>query len=226
MVTDLVRRSVGAIDPEQKFQISFVNDRSAHLTVLLPDGAFDVGFPWYKPDCSKAGKLGEDMQALCTGFEFSNAILEVPVGYYVRADDPLTSATGHSALFGKRLCRPEGHFTFDLDQSDLTAEHVSIAAPSTAETCFSKLARGQVDVVTLAKHKARELIHRLASSGEVAEIQGLASIQTLHASAPASNPNRLAHLDLVNRGLAALMASGRWFEVVSFHHGNKLALSD
>jgi len=38
-----------------------------------------------------------------------------------------------------------------------------------------------------------------------------------------SNPNGQAYLDLLNRGLATLMLSGQWFEVVAFHQSLQLS---
>lgn len=51
MITELITRAVDAAAPDQAFRITFVANDSTHLAELLTDGAFDVGFPWYKPDC-------------------------------------------------------------------------------------------------------------------------------------------------------------------------------
>lgn len=56
MITDLVSRALNAAAPGQQSSVDFVNDWASHLNYLLPEGAFDVSFPWYKPDCSKADK--------------------------------------------------------------------------------------------------------------------------------------------------------------------------
>ncbi len=62
MITDLVSRALKAVAPGQKSRVTFVNDRAAHLNYLLPDGTFDVSFPWFKPDCSKSERLNAEMQ--------------------------------------------------------------------------------------------------------------------------------------------------------------------
>jgi len=223
IINDLVTRTMSAAAPEQGFRISLINDWSSHLDVLLPDGAFDVSFPWYKPDCAKAGKLSEELRLRCSEFEFSNPFYEVTIGFYTRAGDRLVETMSHGDLFGKRLCRPKGHFMFDLDQHNLKGPNVSVETPNTATDCFNRLMQGQVDVVSLVKFGAEGEIRQLGISDRVAEINGLASRQTLHALVLKSNPNGRAYLDIINQGLASLMASGEWFTVVAAHQRPLLA---
>jgi ABC-type amino acid transport substrate-binding protein len=226
MITDLVTRAMRAAAPEQDFRITFIDDWSAHLDVLLPDGAFDVGFPWYKPDCSIAENLSDDLRARCDDFEFSNPFYEVTIGFYSRADDQLAETVSYSGLFGKRLCRPKGYFMFDLEQYGLMAPNVSVDTPDTAAECFTRLMLGQVDVVSVVKSDGDGELRNLGINDAVAEIEGLASRQTLHALALKSNPNGLAYLDILNQGLANLMASGEWFEVVATHQRAQLSLTN
>jgi hypothetical protein len=223
MITDLVTRAMHAAAPEQDFRVSFINDWSAHLGVLLPDGAYDVGFPWYKPDCSAPKRLSEELGMRCDEFEFSNPFYEVTVGFYSRAGDRLIETVSHGGLFGRRLCRPKGHFMFDLEQYDLTVPNVSVETPDTAMECFTRLMQGQVDVVSLVSSEADSELLRLGINDKVAEIEGLASRQTLHALVLKSNPTGRVYLDILNQGLASLMASGEWFAVISTHRSAQLS---
>jgi ABC-type amino acid transport substrate-binding protein len=86
------------------------------------------------------------------------------------------------------------------------------------------LVEGQVDVVTLVKSEVDEQLRQLGIVDSVTEIDGLEFAQTLHALVAKQSPDGQAHLDLINQGLAELMASGGWFEVVAFHQGRQLAL--
>ena len=218
MITELVSLAMARAAPERKVDVTFVNDWSTHLD-LLDQGAYDLGFPWYRPDCAKAERLSRSMQQRCTGFEFSDPLFAVAIGYYTRTDDPLMQAAGYDGLFGRRLCRPAGYFTFDLDQEDLRAPNLTRIIPPTAADCFTWLMRGEVDVVTLNKSIALAEISKLGLDGRVAEIAALASSQTLHVVAPKGDAQGRANLELVNAGLADLRLSGRWFEVVSRHLG-------
>jgi ABC-type amino acid transport substrate-binding protein len=218
MITELVRLAIASAAPERKVDITFVDDWSSHLG-LLEQGAYDLGFPWYRPDCAKADRLTASMRARCTEVDFSDPVFEVPIGYYTRAGDPLATATDYSELFGHRICRPAGYFTFDLDEEDLRAPDVTrIIAPKTAD-CFAWLMQGEVDVVTLNEAVARSEITRLGLVGRTARIPELGSVQTLHVVAKKGDPQGRAYLDVINKGLAELKASGRWFEVVSRHLG-------
>ena len=55
MLTQVIGSAMGLIKEEAKgrfdFGISWVNDWAAHLNPLLLTRAFDVGFPWARPDC-------------------------------------------------------------------------------------------------------------------------------------------------------------------------------
>ncbi|MHA1527695.1 MAG: hypothetical protein ACTSVG_01640 [Alphaproteobacteria bacterium] len=218
MIAELARLAIAHAAPEREVSVTFVDDWSAHLG-LLDQGAYDLGFPWYRPDCSKADRLSASMRERCAGFEFSDPLFEVAIGYYVLAGDALAGATAYDQLFGRKLCRPAGYFTFDLDQEGLSEPNLTrIIAPEAAD-CFTWLMRGEVDVVTLNKPLAEAGIATLGLDGRVTEIPALASAQTLHVVAPKGDARRHAYLELVNTGLAGLQASGRWFEVVSRHLG-------
>lgn len=214
MITELVRLAVQAAQPGEPAEIAFVADWSAHA-VLLEKGAYEMAFPWYKPDCSRADRLESGLRIRCTKFDFSDPFFEVQMAYYVRAGDPLAGSQGHGALTGRRICRPAGYFTFDLDQQDLREPAVTRIFPRTAEECFALLDRGGADVVTLARNAGASEISRLGLDGRVTEVAALASTQTLHVVAAKSNPRGPEELALVNAGLARLRESGRWFEVAS-----------
>lgn len=218
MIAELVTLALAQAAPDRPARLSFVNDWSRHLA-LLNSGEFDVGFPWYKPDCSRADRLSGSMKARCNGFIFSAPLFEVDMGFYVRAGDPLEAAAAPEDLYGKRLCRPAGYFTFDLEQDGLFEPNLTRVIPPGAADCFTWLARGEVDVVSLSTQMAAGEISRLGLDGRVASIPALASAQTLHVVAPENSAEGRADIELINKGLAELQMSGRWFEVVSRHLG-------
>ena len=218
MVTELLKLAIERAAPGRSTDITFVNDWSRHLP-LISKGEYGIGFPWYRPDCTKADRLDGSMQARCSGFVFSNPVFALTMGYYVRADDPLADAKNHAALMGKRICRPAGYFTFDLDQADLREPNVTRVVPRTAADCFTLLAKGAVDAVSVTTSLAEPEISRLGLDGRVTEARALATSQTLHAITAESNEDGRAYIEIVNQGLADLQASGRWFEIVSRHLG-------
>lgn len=218
MVTELIRLAMPSAAPDRDFRILSVADWSRHFD-LLERQEYDLGFPWYKPDCSKAGRLSASMQRRCEGFVFSDPLFAVAVGYYVRAGDSLAAARESDQLRGRRICRPADHFTFDLEAAGLTGPETVLLTPPDVADCLTWLDRGQVDVVTLSKPVAENEINRLGFVGHFAEAHALASSQTLHVVASRDRPEAVADLELVNLGLARLRASGRWFEVVAQSFG-------
>jgi polar amino acid transport system substrate-binding protein len=218
MIAELVTLALAKAAPDRPARLSFVDDWSRHLS-LLGSGEFNVGLPWYKPDCSRADRLTGSMRDRCKGFVFSDPLFEVAMGFYVRSGDPLETARVPEQLHDKKLCRPAGYFTFDLEQDGLFEPNLTRIIPPTAEDCFIWLERGEVDVVSINAQTAETEIARLGQDGRVAEITALASSQTLHVVAAANSAEGRADIALIDKGMAELKFSGRWFEVVSRHLG-------
>jgi ABC-type amino acid transport substrate-binding protein len=218
MTGELVRLAMASSARQQAIKVAVVEDWVAHLD-LLEQGEFDLGFPWYRPDCSRMGNLSASMQRRCADFDFSDPLFEVVMAYYVQVADPLAEVTGYDQLWGRRICRPANYFTFDLEQEGLAAPNATIVIGHDAVDCFNRLVRGNVDVASLSKPLAQEQIVGLGFDSQVAEIPALASVQTLHVVAPKGAPGGRASLDLINTGLAGMQSSGRWSEVVSRHLG-------
>ena len=218
LVTEIVRIALDRAVFGRPVSISVGEDWSAHLDALEA-GRFDLGFPWYRPDCNSAARLGPSMQRRCEDFVFSEPLYEVGIAWYTRAGDALAEVDDHAALRDHRLCRPATYFTFDLLEEGLTASTATLVFPSTAEECLVLLEAGVVDAVSLARSVAEPEITRLGLEGRVAEIEGLASVETLHAIAHESGVEARAFLSALDSGLAEIRESGRWFEVVARHLG-------
>jgi polar amino acid transport system substrate-binding protein len=210
--------------PEAGFDVTRVDDWHAHLEALLPGGAYDVSFPWLMPDCRSAAALDDEQRRLCSEFSFSRPLLEAAVGFYVRAGDPLIAAVTRAELAGKRLCRPAGHFLFDLQQTGMTAPLLQLEAAPTAADCFARLLRGDVDMVTLLADEAERALRTMGGPAAVAEAPGLRSVHTVHAIALKGNLRGEAALAAIDRGVERLMLSGGWFDVVAAHRSRDHAI--
>lgn len=218
LATQLVRLALEQAAFGRPYRIAIASDWTRQLD-LLAQGDFDLGFPWYKPDCARAASLGPAMQRECKDFLFSRPLFDVEMAWYVRAGDPLAKATDAQALVGHRLCRPATYFTFDLKEQGLVQPATTLVFPKKPEDCFVLLQAGVVDAVSLARVVAGPEIARLGLDGKVAEAPDLASVETLHVIAPKSSAQARTFLATFNAGLAALKQSGRWFEVVSHQLG-------
>ncbi len=214
LFTEMVQRSMELGNPDQEFEVIFVNDWGSHLTTLLPIGAFDMGFPWFLPDCSKVDILSEANALRCTQFDASEPFYDALVGYYTLAGSPYEGVTEYEQLYGARLCRPDGWFSFDLEGEGLVAPNIELIFAPTEERCWELLQLSAVDIVTYDALPAEEDYSEMGLEDRIVKIPALASKQTLHVFVPKNNPNGQAYLQTVNAGLEQLRLSGEWFEIV------------
>ncbi len=217
LFTELVKTALHHGDPALGHRVVFVNDWGAHLTELLPSGAFDMGFPWYRPDCSRVEFLSPANAQRCTDYDHSEPFFEAVVSHYARRDSPYANVSSYPQLLGARLCRPDGWFTFDLEAQRLVEPNVSMTVPPTQHDCWRALMAGEVDVVTFDALPAEADIDTLKLRDAVVELPTLSTLATLHVFTPKSNPNGQAYLEVLNRGIAEIRASGEWFAIVSRH---------
>ncbi|WP_394177215.1 LysM peptidoglycan-binding domain-containing protein [Yoonia maritima] len=214
LFTQMVRRSMELGNPDQEFNILFVNDWNSHLGVLLPSGAIDMAFPWFKPDCTKVANLSAPNAYRCTDFNHSEPFYDALVGYYTLAGSPYAAATSYSDLFGARLCRPDAWFTFDLEGEALVSPNIELTQPPTQAACWELLRDGAVDVVTYDALPAEEDSTNAGMTDMIVDIPALTSKQTLHVFVSKNNPNGDAYMEIINAGLEELRLSGEWFEIV------------
>jgi len=220
MFTELVATAVDRSGIDKSYAVDFEDNWSSHLDQLLPSGEYDVSFPWYRPNCELGDKLSAEMQDRCSNFAWSEPYYETVVGMYTNANGPLTDARTSFDLFGTRVCRPERYFTFDLEEADLVAPNVTFSQPDTAAECFTALLEGRVDVVTMNVLVAESTIADMRATGDIVEMEEMATIQTLHAIALRSNPEALRYLDSINSGIREMSGSGEWIAIVRRHLAN------
>ncbi len=224
MVGDIVARSMEIAAPGVAYSLSTVNDWDAHLAVLLPGGAYDVSFPWVRPDCNQSAAFSAGLQNLCSDYTFSRPLLEVAIGYYVQSGDALSAATDTAELAGRKLCRPMGQFVFDLQQRGLTEPLLTIVAARDTADCFARLLRGEVDMVSVLTDDAEAAIGAMGRSAAVAEAAGLRTSHTIHAVSRKGDMRGEAALAVIDRGVERLMLSGGWFDVVASHRSREIAV--
>lgn len=214
---ELIKTAMRNGDPSLDYRIIFVNDWGSHLTDLLPTGAFDMGFPWYLPDCSKVENLEPANAMRCTDYDASDPFFEAVVSFYTLKGSPLETVSRPAQLLGARLCRPDGWFTFDLEADRLVEPMVSMLIAPTQVGCWEALLRGDVDIVTFDALPAEADIQSLGLRDRVVDLPGLSTLATLHVFTPKTNQNGRAYLDVLNAGLEKMRASGEWFEIVARH---------
>ena len=215
MFTELATRALELGAPGLEYRVVFVNDWGSHLSDLLPIGAFDLGFPWYLPDCSKLENLSPPNAIRCTEFNASDPFFEAVVGFYTLNDGQYASATGYDQIEGATLCRPDGWFTFDLEAEQLVEPRISMLVAPTQVACWEALQAGEADIVTFDALPAEADLVALGLEDQVTDLPELATVARLHVLAHKSNANGQAYLDILNMGLAEMQQNGEWFAIVS-----------
>jgi polar amino acid transport system substrate-binding protein len=200
-------------------KITWINDWSAHLDPLLVNRSFDMGFPWLQPDCDNFRALSEGGKFRCENFLFSDPLFEMLVMLYVSSTDPVLFDVD-SDLEGKRICRPAGYYTFDLDAPErrwLSEDKITLVQPRTVADCFEMLVDGEVDGVTVNNFTGRQQIEDLNISDRVFERERAISIQTLHVLVPKTHPRATVMLYRFNQGLRALKTEDGYDEILDAH---------
>lgn len=213
-LTLMVNRAISEGNPDQDFNINFVNDWGSHLDSLLPIGAMDATFPWFKPDCTKVEFLSPASANRCTAFNHSEPLYDALVGYYTLNGSEYVNATSYADLRGAKICRPEAWFTFDLEAQQLMPPNVELIRPVPQDGCWQLLIDGEVDIVTLDALPAEEDYRELGLSAQVTNLETLASKQTMHVFVSKDNEFANEALPIINAGLEELRLSGEWFEIV------------
>jgi ABC-type amino acid transport substrate-binding protein len=215
MMTQLVEMAVFRTDPGIAYNLSFINDWQAHIDALLPSGAYDLSFPWVRPDCEGNDMLSSGDEARCRDFAFSAPFYEIVDGFFATRDSGLMSVTSYVGFQGKRICRPEGFTTGVLDEAGLMAPTITLVRGSDAKDCFRALSAGEVDLVSIDAEVGDTTVAKMGMIAEVGQNPHLSTILSLHVIAHKSNPRAVAMLGKLDEGLREMYETGEWYDIVS-----------
>lgn len=216
MITELVNAAMEETPSPVTYSITWEDDWSKHLFPMLDSKEFDMGFPWFRPDCENTPS-----NERCVNFHFSDPIVELLQLLFVANGSDLTFDQD-SDLYGKTLCRPAGYFTFDLDSADrqwLTRNLVALEQPATPGDCFRLLLDGQVDAVALNEFTGWTTLSDMGLRDQVAPLANPLGVQGLHVIISKKHWRGTTHLYRFNAGLKKLKESERYDQIVSRHLG-------
>jgi len=213
--TDLITQAMNVTEGDP-FAFEIVPDWGAHFKPLLSGGSFDIGFPWFRPDCSQRDLLGEASRWRCDNLRFSRPLHDIVIAAYAMNQNAVSIASPEDAL-GKRICRPTGYFTHDLEAMGLTEDQITRISPDTPLECFEEMRDGRVDIVILNADVSEGVIADLGLQNDVTEILGLSSVQTLHAVGMKTNQRTRVLLRRLDIGLEALKANGGFDQLMAKH---------
>ena len=215
MFTQLVEMAVFRADPAITYNLTFINDWEAHIEALLPSGAYDLSFPWQRPDCEAPETLSPGDRNRCDDFVFSAPFYEVVEGLFATRASGLAGATSYDDLMGKRICRPEAYTTGVLDNVGLTAPDIVLIRPASVIDCFRALRDSEVDLVSIDAEVGDSAIAALGLVATVEQNPHLATLTSLHVIAHKSNPRAVEMITRLDAGIVEMYQSGEWYDIVS-----------
>lgn len=214
LATELVNAALENMPSPVTYSIKWEDDWSQHLQPMLSSTEQDMGFPWYRPDCSVTPDV-----PLCSNFYFSDPLVDVVILLFVRTDSNIQFERD-SDLVGKTLCRPAGRFTHDLDRADrqwLSRGLVTLVQPADTDACFDMLTKGEVDAVAINEFEGVKKMFLLDIADTVAPLSRPLSVEGLHVVISKLHWRGTTHLFRFNAGLAKLKETDKYNEIVQRH---------
>jgi polar amino acid transport system substrate-binding protein len=202
LAAELIARVMETTAPDRTFAIATAPDAAAVLEDLLPRGAGDLGFAWFRPVCPAPAAAPARVRRLCESYAFSAPLAELDVVLLVRQPE------GTAALAARPACVAAGYVGPDPLADGLLPEGTAIARGS-AEACLAGLAGGSYGAVL-----ANPELTGPPPAGIVAA-RGLAARQALVAIAPRANAEAMARLALFDRGLVRTLDGEEWPALVA-----------
>ncbi len=222
MITDIVDTALTKLKEESGgpgHSISWVNDWSSHLNPLLVRKTFDMGFPWFQPACDRYVELDDPAKFRCDKFFFSRPVFEILVLFFTNDGSDFEFANDQEVL-GKRLCRPTGYFTFDLDADGrnwVKEDKVTMIRPQNVDECFQMLMRDEVDAVALNEFTGRAAVSKLGIDQNIKVIERPVSLLSLHVIVAKTHPRARTFLHYINSSLDNLRQTGAYDKIVDQH---------
>ena len=208
LIGSVIREAFAQSTPFTKTDTVFVDDRAAHLEVLLPMQAFALSYPWPAPDCTLAGAVGAHSRAICGEFELSLPIYQIEMIFLARPQAPELGVSSVGELKTGKICRPEGFPPVDLERLGLGA---FVLIKRSVSDCIAAVLDGEANVLSTP----RATYNALRWSPALEEISALRRNEPVHAIFPRSAPLTASLKAKLDQGLRSLQASGKWFRIVS-----------
>jgi len=218
MITDMVVSAFENNPIKPAYQLDWNDDWSVHLDPLLTTHEYDMGFPWFQPDC----KATPD-EFRCQNFNFSNPVFQILGLLFTHKERPLVFETDED-IAGAVLCRPAGYYTHDLEKDGrkwVTNEVITLKQPATIKECFDMLVAGTIDAVALNEFTGRSAVSKLSLKDQVVALEGRPlSFESVHVVVHKDHPRAQELLDTLNDSLTELQLSSAYNDILDTHFRN------
>ncbi|MEP1768770.1 MAG: transporter substrate-binding domain-containing protein [Sulfitobacter sp.] len=214
LMADIVKAALERAPETLDVSVTWEENWATHLDPLLSTSEFDMGFPWPQPDCES-----DPTDPICEGFLFSEPLIEMPVGLFVRSDS-IFRFIDNADILGKSICRPKGYSNYDLDSPDrrwIKDGKIDLILADSFEDCFEQVKQGKIDAVAVNLVVGAKLVLDLRLRHEILPLVMPIAQQKLYAVTSKDNPQGAHYISQLNAGLKALRASGSYQEILFQH---------
>ena len=215
LIAAVVDAALTQTAPQTGHTIHWIEDRQAHLDPLLSNALMDLGFPWPKPPCEDDPQRRE-----CQLLLYSDPMFEMLSLLFV-AVDSAASISGLDEMQGKRLCRPAGFPTHDLDRNGrqwVAGDRVTLVQPDSAADCVQLVLDGKADAMALDEFSGRVALRRSGAEDKIVALSDMPiSIETLHVAVPKAHPQARQILAIFNAGLLKIRDNGTFQDILATH---------
>jgi polar amino acid transport system substrate-binding protein len=216
VVPALVKRALSASNPTLgQVNLSFIDDRDAHVEALLPRAGFALSFPWRMPDCEQPANLTPNQQLLCRDFAFSDSIYTLAVSVFINRGRAPDQAQGFGVLSAMKLCASEPADLMVLRQGGARILNENLRMTSSSSECFDLLASGEVDALVADASSFDQALLARGDAQKFEEAPWLGGLSSVHAIAFKGNQAGMTALGQLNAGLDEIKTSGEWFDVIA-----------
>lgn len=215
LIAAVVDAALTQAAPQTGHTIHWIEDREAHLDPLLSNALMDMGFPWPLPLCKQDPQRRE-----CQLLLYSDPIFEMLSVLFVHADRA-KAITSLDDMQGKRLCRPAGFPTHDLDRNGrqwVANDRVTLVQPDQAADCVQLVLDGKADAMALDEFSGRVALRQSGAEGKIVALSDMpVAIETLHVVVPKEHPQAGQILETFNNGLLKLRENGTFHDILATH---------
>lgn len=199
----------------REFSISFVDDWSSHLEVLLPLGAFDVSLAWTLPDCTVRHDPDSSSGKRCNEFLRTLPVYETITAYFMRPDNDFFGAQSYEDFRGSTFCRPKGYSTIDLEVNNMLPPALELMVAEKPADCIEAVMLGSADIAGMTPDLFESARAELGITADVQENPNVNYVTSYGFLISKTNPFGREYVALLNRGLNDMRQSGEWYAIVS-----------
>ena len=217
MLTEILTTALGG-DKRARLSLAWsagADDAEARLQQT--GGTHRIGFAAEAPDCEHAA-AGNDADAKrCAGFLFSHPLFQTLQLFFTRSGSDFAFERDEQVA-GHTVCAAPGSDLAALDAGGrnwVKDEVLTLLKADSLERCLTMVDKGEADAAFADEIAGRAEVERLGLSERVVVVDRPVATRSLSAIAARSDPDADNLIAAVDGGLAALQASGGYYEIIS-----------